>query len=106
MRLIFHLFLKYTQYILLISSYHVCSLFKNKYKKINWVIGVDEIAKVIFLLNNLLPNSFTVSFSKNRFYTLEYNFYTLEYNFYSKINNIYIYCIFIELLWVQFYWDI
>ena len=83
MRLIFHLFLKYTQYILLISSYYVCSLFKNKYKKINWVIGVDEIAKVIFLLNNLLPNSFTVSFSKNRFYTLEYNFY-------NKIKNIYI----------------
>lgn len=63
------------QKILLIISYYINKIFYQRYNKINWVIGVDEIAKFIFLLKDILPNSYTISFSKNKFYELEYDFY-------------------------------
>ena len=37
------------------------------------MIGVDEIAKMIWLLKDLLNNSYTVSLNNNPFYTLDYN---------------------------------
>lgn len=79
------------QKILLFISYYSNKIFYQKYNKIDWVIGVDEIAKFISLLKGILPNSYTISFSKNKFYELEYDFSIKETNKYLR----YIYRIFL-----------
>ncbi len=63
----------YFQLILLYISYY---FFKISIKKNTnrWVIGVDEIASMIFFIGNVLDSSLTVSLSKNKFYNLEYDF--------------------------------
>jgi hypothetical protein len=62
------------QYPLLILTYYWCKFFLKSSTKISWVIGVDEIAKFIYLLKNIFENSYAVSFSKNKFYTFQYDF--------------------------------
>ena len=75
---------KYIQYFLLILSFYTCSVFKKKYTKVEWIIGVDEIAKIIFLLKDLFINSYTVSLSQNPFYK------NVNYSFYNRFHNKYI----------------
>lgn len=79
------------QKMLLIISYYINKIFYQKHNKIDWIIGVDEIAKFIFLLKGILPDSYTISFSKNKFYELEYDFSIKEANKYLR----YIYRIFL-----------
>ena len=51
------------QKILLFISYYSNKIFYKKYNTIDWVVGVDEMAKFISLLKGILPNSYTISFS-------------------------------------------
>lgn len=68
-------FLSYIQYVFLFISFVIFRFFiplnKNHHK---WVVGVDEIASNIFFIGNILEKTTTVSFSKNKFYTLKYDY--------------------------------
>lgn len=74
MKLFIKLLIANLQYLALLLSYYLCKLFLKKSNKIAWIIGVDEIAKFIYLLKGIFENSYAVSFSKNKFYTLRYDF--------------------------------
>lgn len=67
--------LKYPQLLLLKTSYYFFRLLKNFLKEVNWVIGVDDKAKVIFSIKDLFHDHITVSLTKSRFYSLDYDFY-------------------------------
>lgn len=75
------------QYIILVLSYSLCKPFVKESNKIDWIIGVDEVAKFISLLKGIFPKSYTISFSQNRFYNLSYD-YTIS------IKNKYLFFIF------------
>lgn len=63
------------QKILLFSSYYFFYLTSFNKKKIQWVIGVDEIASVIFRLSKCIDNSYSVNFTPHLFYEkFTYNF--------------------------------
>jgi hypothetical protein len=68
---------------LLYISYYFFKVFKKKNIKRTWVIGVDEIASIIFFLKDVLNPSISVCLSKNTFYNRNYN-YSIN------INNIYL----------------
>jgi hypothetical protein len=62
--------------LLYISYYFFKLLLNNSEKNIyHWVIGVDEIASVIYFTKNVLKKSISVSLSKNKFYDLKYDFH-------------------------------
>jgi hypothetical protein len=63
-----------SQIVLLHSSYYVFYFFVKNKKKYDWVVGVDEIAKYLYSLSQTLPNTYSVCFSKSKFYDLKYNF--------------------------------
>lgn len=60
------------QYILLIFSYYGNKIFYIK--KVNWIVGVHEMGKYIYLIKSVLEDSYSVSFHKNKFYSIEYDF--------------------------------
>jgi hypothetical protein len=74
------LLIKYIQFTILLLSYSFFRCFRRFLKKVNWVIGVDEMAKMIFSLKNLFSDSYSVSLSKNPYYSSDYNLY-------NKLNN-------------------
>lgn len=59
------------QFPLFYISYYLCCITKEDSKII---IGVDEIANMIFSLSRSIDRAITVSFSKNRYYSSPYNF--------------------------------
>lgn len=63
----------FLQIMLLNISYLVNKLVYRSNK--SWVIGVDEIASNIYFLKNILKPSVSVSFSKNKFYDLNYDYF-------------------------------
>ncbi|RAZ24208.1 hypothetical protein CHL9426_05555 [Campylobacter hyointestinalis subsp. lawsonii] len=66
----------YFQLLLLKISFYLFRFFGITNKdKINWVIGVDEIASSIYFLGSILANSTTVCLSKNKFYNLKYDYF-------------------------------
>ena len=66
-------FLIIIQFPLLYISYYFFFLLKVFIKKVDFVIGTDEIARNIFQLGKLLNNSITVCLKKNKFYNLKYD---------------------------------
>jgi len=77
--------LSYFQISLLYISYNFFFLIKkNKKIKNSWVIGVDEIASIIFFLKDIIKPSVSVSFSKNKFYKWEYNYSITIENIYLR----------------------
>ncbi len=65
---------KYFQYFLLYLTYYLTKFFVKKSKGISWVIGVDEIAGLIYNLGKVLQPSETVCFYNNKFYNFKYNY--------------------------------
>ncbi len=59
--------------LLLVNTTYLISKYIN-ISKADWIIGVDEIAKVINDLKVTLPNSCSVSFSVHPFYNLNYDY--------------------------------
>jgi hypothetical protein len=72
------------QKILLSSSYYFFKMMGNQ-RGIAWVVGVDEIATNIKYISEALPDSYSISLSKNRFYDFEYD-YSLKSKGNFKIN--------------------
>lgn len=58
----------------IIIFYIVNYCFFREEKTLDWVVGVDEIARNITMLKQILPNSYSVSLSSHRFYSDEYDF--------------------------------
>jgi hypothetical protein len=70
------------QKILLIISYHFFKIVVSK-RNITWVVGVDEIASTVKYISEAMPNSYSVSLSKNRFYEFEYDFSLVPKGYYK-----------------------
>lgn len=67
-------FLFWFQKFLLIFTYLFSKPFSSKHEKI-WIVGVDDIASMVYSIGNAIPNSFTVSFRTPVFYsTSKYSF--------------------------------
>ena len=65
----------YFQIFVLYVSYFISKLLVKENDNISWVIGVDEIASNLHFIKNILKPSINVSFSKNKFYNLEYDYH-------------------------------
>jgi len=68
------LFLVSIQKVILYISYYFCKILVSN-KKDEWVIGVDEMASMIYFLGNTVMPSKTVSLSNNPFYKLRYDYH-------------------------------
>ncbi|CCQ10291.1 hypothetical protein PALB_11560 [Pseudoalteromonas luteoviolacea B = ATCC 29581] len=64
----------FTQRILLLVTYYLCRVFVTKKNTLDWVLGVEDIASMIYLLGKALPNAKTVCFNNNRFYQYKYDY--------------------------------
>ena len=53
--------IKYIQLLLLYISFHISKILIKKSDSTKWVIGVSEVASILYLLGNLLKPSTTVS---------------------------------------------
>lgn len=74
MKSIISFILKYIQIYILYISYFICKFLRVKNNEKSWVIGVDEIASMLFFIGNLFHPSTTVCLGINRFYNLKYNY--------------------------------
>jgi len=70
---IFKFVLFQLQKILLIISYTFFSFFIKRVPDL-WIVGVEEVAAYVQNIGKMLEPSFTVSFSKNKFYNFQYSF--------------------------------
>lgn len=62
------------QKLLLVLTYFFSKPFSSKHQK-SWIVGVDDIASMVYSIGNAIPNSFTVSFRTPVFYsTSKYSF--------------------------------
>ena len=62
----------FLQFLILIVVYHILKLVAQKQK--GCVIGVTEIAKMIYAYGHLFKNSKTVCLDSNVFYSLKYDY--------------------------------
>jgi hypothetical protein len=72
------------QLILLYISFYFFKILVKKERNTKWVIGVSEIASILYLLSNTLKEATTVCFDKNRFYSLDYDYVVNIKNRYLK----------------------
>ncbi len=66
----------FPQFLIIIVAYHVLKLVAQKQK--GCVIGVTEIAKMIYLYGHLFKNSKTVCLNSNKFYNLKYDYSVVQ----------------------------
>lgn len=74
------------QKILLNTSFAVCKLFAPKQKE-GVVIGIEEIASILYSLGGALKGAKTVNFYKNPYYDEKYDYYFGQYKAYKLIKH-------------------
>jgi len=75
MKLKYFLFFILIQKLLLYTSFYFFRIFHGRVKQDQWVIGVDEMASMIYLLGKTVTPSKTISLSNNPFYKLPYDYH-------------------------------